>query len=203
MASFAAASETSSLYESLKLEGRLSKDVFEKAYKGYTAMKKRGLISKDGILTVIDYSLPSSKKRFTVIDLNKKKVLYHELAAHGRGSGEANAKVFSNEPETHASSLGFYTTAGTYNGKNGYSLILDGHEKGYNDKAKERSIVMHGAWYVTEEFVKQHGRTGRSWGCPVLDKAIAKDVIDTIKGGSCLFIYYPDEHYLKESDFLK
>jgi L,D-transpeptidase-like protein len=154
------------------------------------------------ILTVIDYSLASSRKRLWVFDLEKKKVLFFELVAHGKGSGADYAKKFSNESGSLATSLGLFETSATYSGKHGYSLKLKGLEKGINDKALERAIVIHGAWYVTAEFAKQHGRLGRSWGCPALDKAVAKKVIDTIKDGSLVFAYYPDKKWLATSQFL-
>jgi hypothetical protein len=155
------------------------------------------------ILTVIDYSLPSTRKRLWVIDLAQKKVLFHELVAHGRGSGENRATRFSNRARSLESSLGLFETLGTYQGKHGYSLKLKGLEAGINDKAIERAIVIHGAWYVSAAFARQHGRLGRSWGCPALDQAIAKDVIDTLKGGSLLFVYYPDPEWIRESDYLE
>lgn len=154
------------------------------------------------VLTVIDYSLPSTKKRLWVLDLAKDKLLFHELVAHGKGTGENIAKAFSNTPGSYQSSLGLFETLSTYMGKHGYTLRLRGLEQGVNDKAEERSIVIHGAWYVSPSFAKKYGRLGRSWGCPALDKQVAKQVIDTIKGRSLLFVYFPDKKWLSSSKFL-
>jgi hypothetical protein len=126
-----------------------------------------------------------------VIDLSTKKVLFHELVAHGKGSGDNYARRFSNEHQTRASSLGLFLTKGTYEGKHGYSLKLRGLEPGVNDKAEARAIVMHAASYVSEAFAAKHGRLGRSWGCPALDERVAKRLIDAIKGESLLFAYHP------------
>jgi hypothetical protein len=142
------------------------------------------------LLTLIDYSKRSTERRLWVIDLKTKEVLFHELVAHGKGSGADRAERFSNEPRTLASSLGLFETLETYRGKHGYSLKLRGLEPGVNDNAEARAIVIHGAWYVNEEFAKQHGRLGRSWGCPAIDDKIAKRVIDAIKGKSLLFAYH-------------
>lgn len=156
------------------------------------------------ILTLIDYSLPSTSRRLFVIDLTRNRVLFQELVAHGKGSDRDGAAVrFSNEPHSLSSSLGLYETLGTYYGKHGYSLALEGLEPGFNDKAKGRAIVMHGAWYVSDAFAKQHGRLGRSFGCPALDAAVVRQVIGQIEGGSFVFIYYPERRWLSESRFLK
>lgn len=149
------------------------------------------------LLTLIDYSRPSTEKRLWVIDLVEEKVLLETLVAHGKGSDRAGEAVrFSNRSGSRASSLGLYETLGTYIGKHGYSLKLRGLEPGFNDNAEERAVVVHGAWYVSEAFAKQHGRLGRSWGCPAVDDRVAKRLIDRIKGGSLLFVYYPDEKWL-------
>jgi hypothetical protein len=158
---------------------------------------------KKKILTVIDYSLPSTRKRLWVIDTEKKKILFHELVAHGKGTGENFAKSFSNREGSLQSSLGLFETGETYQGKHGYSLKLTGLEKGFNEKAEERAIVIHGAWYVSAQFAKQHGRLGRSWGCPALSKDVAAKVIDAIKGGSLVFVYYPDQAWLSASEYLR
>ncbi len=154
------------------------------------------------VLTVIDYSLPSTVPRLWVFDLESRVLLFHELVAHGKNTGANLATEFSNTRGSKQSSLGLFLTAGTYHGKNGYSLKLHGLEEGVNNLALERTIVLHGAWYVSEEFADRQGRLGRSWGCPAVSKGVAKALIDTIKDGTYLFIYYPDEDWLETSAFL-
>lgn len=151
------------------------------------------------LLTVIDFTLPSTAKRLWVIDVVKGEILLNSVVAHGRNSGELIAKKFSNTPESFQSSLGFYKTAETYLGKHGYSLRLDGLEKGFNDQARARAIVIHGADYAREEFAKMTGRLGRSLGCPALPTELSAQVIDLIKEGSLLFIYGDDPNYLTKS----
>lgn len=153
-------------------------------------------------LTVIDYSLPSTAPRLWVFDLHLGKLLFEELVAHGRNSGENYAESFSNTYGSLQSSLGLFLTKETYAGRNGYSLRMDGLEAGFNDKAMERAIVFHGADYVNTKFVKKQGRIGRSLGCPAVRSGIAKKVIDTIKGEQFLFSYYPDQRWLADSQFL-
>jgi hypothetical protein len=159
-------------------------------------------ISRLSTLTVIDYSKPSTEERLWVFDVPRRALLYQELVAHGQGSGEDRATAFSNEPESHQSSLGLFETGDSYIGSNGYSLRLRGLETGFNDKALERAIVMHGAPYVSEAFIRSTGRLGRSWGCPALANGIAREVIDTIKGSGLVFAYYPDQRWLDRSKFL-
>jgi hypothetical protein len=182
--------------------GGLRADVLGLALRAVDCAVRLGAAVSPPTLTVIDYSRPSTEKRLWVFDLRSRDLLYEELVAHGRGSGEALATHFSNQPDTHRSSLGLFATDATYVGSNGYSLRLDGLEAGFNDRARERAIVMHGAPYVSEEFVRAQGRLGRSWGCPALDDAIARGVIDRIKGGSLLFAYYPDPAWLATSKYL-
>lgn len=153
-------------------------------------------------LAVIDYSLPSTRPRLWVFDLETSTLLFHELVAHGRNTGDNLATHFSNEPESRASSLGLFRTADTYRGSNGYSLRLDGLEPGINDQARARAIVMHGAPYVNEATAGKLGRLGRSWGCPALRTGIARQVIDSLKGGQFIFSYYPDPGWLGSSRFL-
>ena len=153
-------------------------------------------------LAVIDYSLPSTEKRLWVFDLKRRKLLYRELVAHGRNSGGNYASEFSNADGSHKSSLGLFRTLDTYNGSNGYSLRLDGLEEGFNDNARERAIVMHGAPYVNAKLARQQGRVGRSWGCPAVRSGIARQMIDTLKGGQFVFSYYPDPHWLAGSQYL-
>ncbi|MDP2159560.1 MAG: murein L,D-transpeptidase catalytic domain family protein [Flavobacterium sp.] len=171
---------------------------FSSALEGFYQLKEKGKIQKD-ILTIIDFTLSSTEKRMWVIDMATHKVLYHTLVAHGRNTGEEFAKQFSNKEESYQSSLGFYATAETYIGKHGFSLRLDGLEKGINDKARDRAIVIHGADYVSEKFVKQTGRLGRSQGCPALPVELTKEIINVIKDNSCLFIYYPSQKYTVQS----
>lgn len=159
-------------------------------------------IAGSPILTVIDYSLPSTKPRLWVLDLERKKLLFREFVSHGINSGENFARLFSNREGSRQSSLGLFLTDETYYGRNGYSLRLHGLERGINHRALARTIVMHGAWYVSEDFAKENGRLGRSWGCPALEREIAPKVIDTIKEGSLLFVYYPDKAWLSSSRFL-
>lgn len=153
-------------------------------------------------LAVIDYSRPSTEPRLWVFDLHRRKLLYRELVAHGRNSGENYAKAFSNTEGSLQSSLGLFRTLDTYNGGNGYSLRMDGLEAGFNDKARERAIVMHGAPYVNAELARKQGRVGRSWGCPAVRSGIARQMIDTLKGGQFVFSYYPDPEWLAASRYL-
>lgn len=160
-------------------------------------------VAKPRLLTVIDYSRPSTEPRLWVVDRTSGKVLRKELVAHGSGTGDNYATAFSNDEGSHQSSLGLFLTENTYFGSNGYSLRLRGLEPGVNDRALERAIVMHGAPYVTPEFARQHGRLGRSWGCPALSPEVAHEVIDQIQGGSLVFAYYPEPRWLGTSRFLE
>lgn len=167
----------------------LSPKVLAMALDAVACARSRGIEGRDDLLTVIDYSLPSTQPRLWVLDLANGEVLYHELVAHGRGSGDNYATRFSNLDDSHQTSLGLFLTGGTYEGGNGYSLKLQGLDKGLNDRAEVRHIVMHGAWYVSAEHARSQGRLGRSWGCPALSEASARPVIDRIKGGSFVFSY--------------
>jgi hypothetical protein len=167
----------------------LSPKVLSLALDAVSSARARGISGRDDLLTVIDYSLPSTTPRLWVLDLAKGKVLYHELVAHGAGSGDNYATHFSNVMDSRQTSLGLFLTGGTYEGGNGYSLRLKGLEEGLNDRAEVRNIVMHGAWYVSAEHARQHGRIGRSWGCPALPQEDAGPVIDTIKNGSFIYSY--------------
>jgi len=153
-------------------------------------------------LAIIDYSRPSTEPRLWVFDLLRKRLVFQELVAHGRNSGENYARAFSNVNGSLQSSLGLFRTLDTYNGSNGYSLRMDGLEAGINDNALERAIVMHGAPYVNEQLAHKQGRVGRSWGCPAVSPGIARHVIDTLKGGQFLFSYYPDQRWLASSRYL-
>lgn len=162
----------------------------------------RGLVRRDDLLTVIDYSLPSTQPRLFVFDLDSKRLLFRELVAHGKNTGDNYARHFSNRLNSLETSLGLFVTGNTYVGGNGYSLQLVGLEKGVNDLALKRSIVIHGAPYVNEGTARALGRIGRSWGCPALNQKIAPKVIDTVKGGSPVFAFYPDSGWLRNSQFL-
>ena len=179
------------LYHEMALAGTIDYAVFERAIAGYNRM---GGHDKD-ILTVIDFTKPSTEKRLFVIDLKLKKILFISYVAHGRNSGEKYATSFSNREGSFKSSL--------YYGKNGYSLVLDGLERGINDKAKERAIVMHGAPYADPSTIRSCGRLGRSLGCPALPLAVSKKIIDAIKGGTLLYIHGDDKTYASRSTFIK
>lgn len=167
-----------------------SLESFSVALEGFQLLKEKGIVKKN-ILTLVDFSLSSTAKRLWVIDLDQNKVLFQTLVAHGKNTGEDFAKTFSNKAESYQSSLGFYVTAEIYNGKHGLSLKLDGLQKGLNDKARERAVVMHGADYVSESFIKQNKRLGRSQGCPAVPVEMNEKIINVIKDKSCLFIYHP------------
>lgn len=186
------------LWIDCKLDGVLNFEVFNTAYKGYSRIEN---LRKKNLITIIDYSLPSTKKRLFVIDLENKNLLYNCLVAHGRNSGENFANSFSNDPRSLKSSLGFFVTAETYNGENGYSLKLDGLEKNINDNARTREIVIHGADYVSEKYIIKYGRLGRSWGCLAVPPEILKELVGKISNGSCLFIYADDKFYKENSIF--
>ena len=192
------------LYDSLKLHMMgLSQQAYNYATQGLDYLIRTGKIDNRKIISIADFSLPSYKKRLFVIDLEKKKVLFNTYVAHGLNSGKEYANQFSNIAESNKSSLGFYETAGTYMGKNGYSLHLEGLEKGINDNAYRRDIVMHGADYVNENYVHMQGYIGRSQGCPAVPEKLHKPIIDKIKNGTCLFIYSPSKNYTVHSKILK
>jgi L,D-transpeptidase catalytic domain len=177
----------------------LSPRVLALALDAVACAHARGAAGRDDLLTIVDYSLPSTQPRLWVLDLARGKVLYRELVAHGAGSGDNYATRFSNDLESRQTSLGLFLTGDTYEGGKGYSLKLHGLDRGVNDRAEERKIVMHGAWYVSPEHARRFGRLGRSWGCPALPVEDARAVIDTIKGGSFVFSYAPDLTWLRAS----
>jgi hypothetical protein len=162
----------------------------------------RGVVASPATLTIIDYSRPSLEPRLWVLDLVRGALAYEELVAHGQGSGGNVATSFSNTPDSHQSSIGLFLTDTTYVGRNGYSLRLDGLDRGFNDRARERAIVMHGAPYVNDLIGRSLGRLGRSHGCPAVRDAVARELIDRVKGGGLLFAYYPDADWLDRSVFL-
>lgn len=181
----------------------ISVDLFSYAMKGYNYLKDHNRLHNPGIITIIDFSKSSDEKRLFILDVLTGKVLFKTLVAHGRNSGQELAKSFSNAASSFASSLGFYITSDTYIGKHGYSLRLNGCERGFNDNAYKRAIVVHGADYVSESFIEQNGFLGRSHGCPAIPTALSKNIIDVIKDGSCLFIYSPVKTYITQSALLK
>jgi len=180
----------------------LRSEVLRLALEATHRAAERGLVKRQDLLTVIDYSLPSSQPRLFVFDLAARKLLFRELVAHGKNSGDDQATYFSNSPGSLATSLGLYVTADTYFGNNGYSLRLRGLEEGVNDMAWDRAIVMHGAAYVSRTAVRALGRLGRSWGCPAVRKEVAKKIINTLRGGSPVFAYYPEQRWLSNSEFV-
>ncbi|WP_126245873.1 murein L,D-transpeptidase catalytic domain family protein [Chitinophaga rhizosphaerae] len=199
-----AAASAAKMYDSLGLEtAGLSRQAFERAMTGYRKLVSEGKVQKDNIISIIDFSLPSTSKRLFVIDLEEGKVLFNTLVSHGRNSGKAMATSFSNRPESYKSSLGFYVTRDTYQGQHGYSLRLEGTELGINDKAMERGIVMHAADYVNDKLGKAQGYIGRSLGCPAVPVNVHKKIIGSIRNGTCLFIYSPDRKYLASSRVLQ
>jgi hypothetical protein len=176
--------------------------LLQTALAGYKLLLEEQSVTRPDVITIIDFSLPSDKKRLWVLDLINGKVLFRCLVSHGRNSGELMAENFSNTPGSNASSPGFYATGETYIGKHGLSLMLDGLEMGINDKARVRAIVIHGADYVSSDFIRDHGRLGRSFGCPAVPKELSNEIIQTIKGGSCLFIYVPKTSYTSNSPII-
>jgi L,D-transpeptidase catalytic domain len=197
------AAKADSIYDTLHLlQAGLQEEAFELAYEGYYKLLEQGIMSKKDVLTIADFSKPSSEKRLFVIDMEEGKILFQTLVAHGRKSGLIYATEFSNKPESNKSSLGFYLTMQTYYGGKGYALKLQGLEKGINDNAFERAIVLHGSDYVTSQFANSNGYLGRSLGCPAVPTKQTKAIINSIKNGSLLFIYHPTEEYKTKSTIL-
>jgi L,D-transpeptidase catalytic domain len=186
----------SDIYDSLHLaDAGLSRVAFKIALSGLSQLDSSGDIQNAGILSIIDLSLPSSRKRLFVIDLNACALIFNTYVSHGRNSGKEMATRFSNKPRSRESSLGFYVTGETYIGHHGYSLRLNGKEQGINDNACSRGIVIHGASYVDERIAKNQGYIGRSEGCPAIPKILHRNIIEKIKNGTCLFLYSPDKFY--------
>lgn len=191
------------IYDSLHLEEvGLSRMVYRMAVKGMEKLSTKGWL-KGNILAIVDFSQPSTSKRLYVIDLDNYELLYNTWVAHGMKSGKTMAQLFSNKPASNKSSLGFYVTGEAYQGSNGYSLKLQGVEKGINDYAYRRAIVLHGADYVSEQFIASQGYIGRSKGCPAVPVEVCEPMIDQIKEGNCLFIYHPTSTYRSKSALLK
>jgi hypothetical protein len=192
-----------SVYDSLHLQlSGLSKKVFTMALKGMAKLVRTRHI-KDNLLAIVDFSQPSNNKRLYVIDLNTYQLVYNTYVAHGMKTGKQKATSFSNRQSSNKSSLGFYVTGNAYQGTNGYSLKLQGMEKGINDGAMRRGIVIHGADYVCEGLIESQGYIGRSWGCPAVAPEVSQPLIDLLKEGSCLFIYAPTTAYTTKSSMLR
>jgi hypothetical protein len=177
--------------------------VLQLAARAAECARRQGLLESFHHLAVIDYSLPSTKPRLWVFDVDRGRLVFQELVAHGRNTGDGMAQKFSNVEGSKMSSLGLFQAADTYYGRNGYSLRLRGLDAGFNDRALDRAIVMHGAPYVSEAIAEHLGRLGRSWGCPAVRTEVARGMIDTLKGGALLFAYYPDKQWLSKSTFFK
>ncbi|MEN9917958.1 MAG: hypothetical protein RL662_394 [Bacteroidota bacterium] len=186
------------VYTDMGLKNIVNYSAFKQAFTGYNKIKVK---SKE-IMTVIDFTKPSTEERLYVIDMKNKRLLFKSHVSHGKNSGDNYATSFSNQNGSFKSSLGFYLTENTYIGKNGYSLILNGLERGINDKAKERAIVIHGADYANPSTIKSSGRLGRSLGCPALPQAVSRVIINTIKDGTLLYIYANNRNYLSLSDII-
>ncbi|UKJ08093.1 murein L,D-transpeptidase catalytic domain family protein [Solitalea lacus] len=191
--------EAEEVYTNTGLNLLLNKEVFDRALVGF-----RKINPKKQILAIIDFNKPSSEERLFVIDVAKKQLLFHSLVAHGKNSGEEYATHFSNIEGSLQSSLGFYLTGQTIiSPKHGYSMVLNGLERGINDKAREREIIIHSADYVSRSFIAHNGMLGRSWGCPALPKELNKQIIDTIKDGAVLFIAGNNPSYINKSAYLR
>jgi hypothetical protein len=191
------------IYDSLQLGKKgLKKEAFKYAYTGYKKLEEEGKLNKEGLVTICDFSQSSKRKRLYLIDLSEYKLLLNTYVAHGKNSGGEYAKKFSNRPESRQSSLGFYRTKKTYYGGHGLALTLSGLEPGFNDKAERRKIVMHGSLYIGDNYKRWGKYMGRSFGCPAVPMKQSKKLINTIKDGSCLFIYHPSKTYLSGSKIL-
>ncbi len=192
------------LYDKINLSSyNLDYNVFRLGMIGYYSLLQEGSLNNKDLLTIIDFALPSTQKRFFTIDLRNLKIRFNTYVAHGKNTGENIAREFSNIPQSNQSSLGFYVTGETYVGSKGYSLRLDGMEKTFNGNIRNRAVVVHGADYVSESWINRYGRLGRSQGCPALPPNMSHEVIDAIKNRTAIFTYYPDETYLKTSKYLK
>ena len=180
----------------------LKPQVARTALTAYQNALKKGIKDNKGIITVIDYSMPSTAKRMWVLNVNTQKVLFNTLVAHGKNSGANYATTFSNKRNSDETSLGLYQTANVYHGHDGLAIRLNGLDKGYNSNAMVRDVVIHGATYVSQSFAKAQGRIGRSWGCPAVSKKMIKPIINTIKGGTLVLAYYPSHSWLANSVYL-
>ncbi|MBT3220099.1 MAG: murein L,D-transpeptidase catalytic domain family protein [Proteobacteria bacterium] len=194
-------SSVAAVPESQPTASQLSPKVAEAAFKAYKCAIQRDEVTRNR-MAIIDFNLPSSAKRLWVFDMEESTLLHHELVSHGKNSGGLWATSFSDVSGSKQSSLGAYVTAETYSGKHGYSLKLDGLEEGFNKNARTRAIVIHGADYVSEEFVDKQGRLGRSWGCPAVSTAVSEELIDDIRGGALVLAHFNDKKWLAEAAFL-
>lgn len=191
--------EINEIFAEAELESVMDYEVFKMAMSGFSKISPE----KNNLISIIDFGLPSTMQRFYVIDLKNRNLLYYTYTSHGVNTGEDMAELFSNKEGSRQSSIGFYKTAETYEGKHGTSLKLDGLERGFNNNARKRYIVIHSADYVTDEFIQENGRLGRSWGCPALPPDLTQEIIETIKEGTVLFVYGEDENYLRKSKLIK
>jgi len=192
-----------SIYDEMDLEDSgLSRKAFEYAWTGYYKLRKKGLLHRTNILSICDFSQSSANQRMYVIDVRNRRMLYRTYVAHGINSGEEFANSFSNRPESCKSSLGFYVTSRTYTGMNGLSLRIQGVDKGFNDNANKRSIVIHGAGYVSQRILHKYGVMGTTFGCPAIPTEMSSQIIPVVKNGTCFFIYYPSKKYISHSPVL-
>jgi hypothetical protein len=193
----------SELYCEMDLaEAGLGLEAFRHAMIGYYILRAGGNLGDQPYLTIIDFTQSCNAKRFYTLNLKERTIEFQELVAHGENTGREFAKHFSNRNQSHQSSLGFFVTGETYNGRRGFSLKLDGQESGFNSNVRDRGVVVHGAEYVDEKYIADSGTIGRSWGCPALDFDVCEEVIETIKDKTCVFAWYPDNNYLKYSRLL-
>jgi L,D-transpeptidase catalytic domain len=191
------------IYEELNLQQiGLSQKAFNYAYRGYRRLVEKHQLANNGILSICDFTQSSKRKRLYILDLNDNTVLLTSYVAHGRGSGMEYATRFSNRANSHQSSLGFYMTGSTYFGEHGLSLRLQGLEPGFNDRAARRNIVVHGAPYASDEHLESNVFLGRSYGCPAVPQGESNSIINLIKNGTCVFLYYPEKRYLHASKIL-
>lgn len=198
----ASSSDITSKVQQLSTQApQLNRNVLKLALTAYQNADRKGNVKRP-VLTVIDYSLPSNKERMWIFDVRNDHLLYNTYVAHGKNSGVNRASHFSNRESSKESSLGTYITEDTYMGHKGYSLNLKGMDKGFNDNAYNRRVVIHGAWYMEPDFIRRAGRAGLSWGCPAIAQTMAKPVINAIKNGSVVFAYFPDQYFLSHSGYL-
>lgn len=190
---------TTGLLYSLTSTLDINSEALKLGLEGYEKLKQQGKLNNIQYLTIVDFSKPSAANRFYIIDMEQGQLLLQTLVAHGKKSGSVFANTFSNKDASLKSSLGFYVTGKTYVGKHGVSLELEGMEKGINDHAKDRAIVIHGANYVSESIAKEQGFIGRSLGCPAVPNDQVNTIIQAIQGASCLFVYAPVKSYLHTS----
>jgi hypothetical protein len=195
--------EAVGMFEEMQLrDSGLNEKALVYALLGYHRLLKRGILHRKDVLSICDFSQSSSVKRMYVIDVRHRKLLYRTYVAHGANSGDEYAHSFSNKPDSHKSSLGFYVTRNTYFGSNGLSLRIDGIDRGFNTMANQRNIVIHGARYVSERILHKYGMMGTTFGCPAIPTEMSQEIIPTLKNGSCFFIYYPSNRYLSHSTVL-